>query len=90
MSYIGVNKEGVENWKGRLNTAHHKVIEAITNYKKIAAQSSEHAKGSNFTRINSQCEQITGKQIREQNDLHSEYTKATDKLVQGVIDIAGH
>lgn len=90
MSYVGVDIDGIQSWRSRLDSAHQQVIEAINNYKKVAAQNSEVARGSNFTNINSQCEQVTSKQISEQNELHSEYTAASNKLVQGVIDIAGH
>lgn len=87
--YIGVNKEGIQAWKGQLEGAHHRVTEAIHHYRKIAAQSSEHAHGSHFDHINDQCEQIANKHLNEHHELHSQYTKASDKLVQGIIDVAG-
>lgn len=87
--YIGVNKEGIQAWKGQLENASRDVHQAIHKYKQIAHQSSDHAHGSHFDHINDQCEQIANKHLNEHHELHSQYTKASDKLVQGIIDVAG-
>jgi dihydroneopterin aldolase len=86
---LGVSVQGVNDWKGRLNSAHEGVIAALNHYRTIAQQNNEVARGGHFQSINSQCEDITNKHLADHSDLHSQYLTTSDKLVQGIIDIAG-
>lgn len=87
--FIGVDVPGVQQWKSRLDSAHEAVIAALNQYRTVAQQNNEVARGSHFQTINSQCEEITNKHLADHNDLHSQYTTASERLVQGIIDIAG-
>jgi dihydroneopterin aldolase len=88
--YIGIDPAGVQAWKGQLDSAHEAVISALTNYRTIAQQNNEVAHGSHFQNINAQCDDITNKHLADHNDLHTQYTKASNDLVQGVLDVAGN
>jgi hypothetical protein len=90
MAYIGVDPAGVQTWKAKLDAKHAAVIQALNDYKATAQANAEVAHGSHFTHINSQCEEITGKHLSDHNDLHGQYSTASNKLVQGVMDVAGH
>lgn len=90
MAYIGVDPAGVQIWKGKLDAKHAAVIQALNDYKATAQANSEVAHGSHFTHINSQCDDITSKHLSDHNDLHGQYSSASDKLVQGIMDVAGH
>lgn len=87
--FIGVDVAGVQGWKARLDAKHAQVISALNDYKQTAQANAEVAHGSNFTRINEQCEEITGRHLADHDQLHAEYTTASNKLVQGVMDVAG-
>jgi hypothetical protein len=89
MSYIGVDPAGVQAWKSKLDSKHAAVISALNDYKATAAENNQVAKGSHFAHINSQCDEITGKHVTAHHDLHGQYTTASNKLVQGVMDVAG-
>jgi hypothetical protein len=87
--FIGVDVAGVQTWKGRLDSAHEQVIAALNNYRAIAQQNNEVARGSHFQNLNSQCEDITNKHLTDHNELHAQYTKDTTSLVEGIQQIAG-
>lgn len=88
-SFIGVDPAGVQAWKSRLDAKHAAVIQALNDYRATAQANNEVAHGSHFTNINSQCEDITSKHINDHHDLHGQYTTASDKLVQGIMQVAG-
>lgn len=88
-SFIGVDPAGVQAWKARLDQKHAAVIQALNDYRTAAQANNEVAHGSHFTNINSQCEEITNKHLNDHQDLHGQYTSASDKLVQGVLNVAG-
>jgi hypothetical protein len=88
-SFIGVDPAGVQAWKSRLDAKHQAVITALNDYRTTAQANNEVAHGSHFNSINSQCEDITNKHVSDHTDLHGQYTTASDKLVQGVIQVAG-
>lgn len=88
-SFIGVDPAGVQAWKSRLDAKHVAVIQALNEYRATAQANNEVAHGSHFTNINTQCEDITNKHLTDHQDLHGQYTSASDKLVQGVIQVAG-
>jgi hypothetical protein len=90
MSYIGIDPSGVQAWQATLNAAHEAVIEALNRYRTIAEQNNEVAKGAHFERLNGECENITNKHLQEHTQLHEEYNQASNKLVQGIFDVAGH
>lgn len=87
--YIGIDPAGVQAWKGQLDSAHEGVIAALTAYRTIANQNNEVARGSHFQNLNAQCDDITNKHLADHNDLHAQYTKASNDLVQGIYDVAG-
>jgi hypothetical protein len=87
--YIGVDPAGVQAWQGQLNTAHEAVITALNNYRSVAQQNNEVAHGSHFESLNSQCEDITNKHVNDHHELHTQYTKASTDLVQGIYEVAG-
>jgi hypothetical protein len=89
MSFIGVDQAGVQAWKARLDAKHAQVISALQDYKSTAQANNEVAKGAHFAKINSQCEDITGKHVQDHHQLHADYTTASNKLVQGVVEVAG-
>ena len=86
--FIGVDVQGVQAWQAQLNAAHEQVIAALNRYRTIAEQNNQVAKGSNFERLNVECENITNKHEADHDNLHAQYTKASRDLVQGIIDIA--
>lgn len=88
-SFIGVDPAGVQAWKSRLDAKHAAVIQALNDYRSTAQANNEVAHGSHFANINSQCEQIVGKHLTDHTELHGQYSTATDKLVQGVMEVAG-
>jgi ClpP class serine protease len=87
--FIGVDPAGVQAWKTRLDAKHAQVISVLNEYRALAQQNNDVAHGSHFTNINTQCEDITNKHVTDHTDLHSQYTTASNKLVQGVMDVAG-
>jgi hypothetical protein len=87
--FIGVDPAGVQAWKAKLDAKHAAVIAALNDYKTTAQANNEVAHGSHFTHINGQCEEITSKHVSAHHDLHGQYTTASSKLVQGVMDVAG-
>jgi hypothetical protein len=87
--FIGVDPAGVQAWKSKLDAKHAAVIAALNDYKATAQANNQVAHGSHFTKINGQCEEITGKHVTDHVDLHGQYTTASSKLVQGVMDVAG-
>lgn len=87
--YIGFDPAGVATWKGQLDNAHEQVIAALNNYRTIAQQNNEVAHGTHFQSLNSQCEDITNKHLADHNDLHAQYTRDTNTLVQGIQEVAG-
>lgn len=87
--FIGVDPAGVQAWKSQLDQKHAAVISALNEYRAVAQQNNDVAKGSHFANINTQCEDITNKHVSDHTDLHSQYTTASNKLVQGVMDVAG-
>lgn len=87
--YIGIDPAGVQSWQASLNSAHEEVITALNKYQTTAQQNNEVAHGTHFTNINSQCEEITQKHLADHNDLHTQYTKASNDLVQGILTVAG-
>src|ERR1700751_1731230 len=89
MSYIGFDPAGVQAWQGQLNSAHEQVISALSNYRTVAQQNNDVAHGSHFQNINTQCDDITNKHLSDHTDLHTQYTKASTDLVQGVQDVPG-
>jgi dihydroneopterin aldolase len=90
MSYIGFDPAGVQAWQGQLNSAHEQVITALSNYRTVAQQNNDVAHGSHFQSINTQCDDITNKHLSDHTDLHTNYTKASNDLVQGVTEVAGN
>jgi hypothetical protein len=88
--YIGIDPAGVQTWMSSLNAAHEEVIASLNKYRTTAQQNNEVAHGAHFTNLNSQCEDITNKHLADHNDLHAQYTKASNDLVQGIYDVAGH
>jgi hypothetical protein len=90
MAYIGIDPAGVQAWKSQLDAKHAAIISALDDYKRTAAQNNEVAKGAHFTHINAQCDEIVGKHLTAHHELHTQYTNASDKLVQGIYDVAGH
>jgi hypothetical protein len=88
-SFIGVDVPGVQGWKGQLDGAHEEVIAALSKYQTIAEQNNQVAHGNHFVRINSECADITTKHKAEHDDLHAQYTKASNDLVEGVIQVTG-
>lgn len=88
-AFIGVDPAGVQAWKSRLDAKHAQVIAALNDYKQTAQANNEVAHGSHFTNINSQCEEITGKHLTDHDNLHGQYTTASNKLTQGVMEVAG-
>lgn len=89
MSYIGFDPAGVQEWQGQLNSAHEQVISALSNYRSVAQQNNNVAHGAHFQSLNSQCDDITNKHLSDHNELHTQYTKASSDLVQGVQEVAG-
>jgi hypothetical protein len=89
MSYIGFDPAGVADWQGQLNSAHEQVITALNQYRNVAQQNNSVAHGSHFVSINTQCDDITNKHTSEHTDLHTQYNKASNDLVQGITDVAG-
>ena len=87
--FIGVDPAGVEAWKGQLDGAHEQVIAALNRYRTVAQQNNEVAHGSHFQNLNAQCEDITDKQLGDHNDLHSQYTAESSKLVEAIREVAG-
>jgi hypothetical protein len=87
--FIGVDVAGVQAWKSKLDAKHAAVISALNDYKQTAQANNEVAHGSHFTHINGQCDEITSKHLSDHNDLHGQYSTASSKLVQGVLDVAG-
>ena len=90
MAYIGIDPAGVQAWKAKLDAKHAQVIAALNDYKSTAQANAEVAHGSHFTQINGECEQITGKHLTDHNNLHDQYTTASNKLVTGVMEVAGN
>jgi hypothetical protein len=88
-SYLGIDPAGVASWQSSLNSAHEDVISALTKYKTTAQQNDQVAHGTHFTNLNSQCDDITSKHLADHNDLHAQYTKASNDLVQGIAQVAG-
>ncbi|MGD0556660.1 MAG: hypothetical protein ABSA93_17000 [Streptosporangiaceae bacterium] len=88
-SFIGVDVAGVQGWQSQLNAAHENVITALNHYKTTAQQNAEVAHGSHFDSLNSQCESITSTHLSDHDNLHTQYTQASNKLVTGVLDVAG-
>jgi hypothetical protein len=88
-AFIGVDPAGVQSWKSQLDAKHEAVINALNDYRQTAQANNQVAHGSHFTNINTQCEDITNKHLSDHNDLHGQYTVASNKLVQGVLDVAG-
>jgi F0F1-type ATP synthase membrane subunit b/b' len=86
--FIGVDIQGVQAWQTQLNDAHEQVIAALNRYRMIAQQNNNVAHGQRFERINVECEDITNKHEADHNNLHAQYTKASNDLVQGIVDIA--
>jgi hypothetical protein len=87
--YIGIDPAGVQDWQGRLNGAHEQVIAALNNYRTVAQQNNEVAHGTHFQSLNSQCEDITNKHLADHSELHAQYTKDANALVQGIMEVAG-
>jgi hypothetical protein len=88
-NFIGVDPAGVQAWKAKLDGKHAAVINALNDYRQTAQANNEVAHGSHFAKINGQCEDITNKHVSDHTDLHGQYTTASSKLVQGVMDVAG-
>jgi hypothetical protein len=88
-SFIGVDPAGVQAWKSKLDAKHAAVIQALHDYRQTAQENNHVAHGSHFQHINTQCEDITSKHVSAHHDLHGQYTNASNKLVQGVLDVAG-
>lgn len=88
-SFIGVDPAGIQTWKSQLDAKHAAVIQALNDYRNTAQANNDVAHGSHFANINSQCEQIVSKHVTDHTDLHGQYSTATQKLVQGVMDVAG-
>lgn len=89
MSFIGVDQAGVQAWKAKLDAKHAQVIAALNDYRQTAQANNEVAKGAHFAKINSQCEDITSKHVQDHHQLHADYSTASNKLVQGVVEVAG-
>lgn len=89
MAYLGVDPAGVQEWKGRLDAKHAAVISALAEYKAVAQANNEVAHGSHFQTINTQCDEIVAKHTTAHHDLHNQYTTASNKLVQGVMEVTG-
>jgi hypothetical protein len=87
--FIGVDPAGVQAWKSRLDAKHAAVIAALQDYRATAQANNEVAHGSHFVKINGQCEEITSKHVTDHHELHGQYTAASSKLTQGVLDVAG-
>jgi hypothetical protein len=87
--FIGYDPAGVEAWRGSLNAAHDEVIAALNKYRTVAQQNNEVAHGTHFVRINDECDQITTKHLSEHDQLHADYTNASNQLVTGVGEVAG-
>jgi hypothetical protein len=87
--YIGVDPAGVQAWKSKLDAKHAQVIAALNDYRQTAQANNEVAHGSHFTKINGQCEEITSKHVADHHQLHQDYSTASSKLTQGVMDVAG-
>jgi hypothetical protein len=89
VSYIGYDPQGVADQMGKLETAHQAVIDAHNTYKSTAAGFNEVTSGAHFTNLNGQCEDLTGKILGDHSNLHEQYRSDTNKLVQGVEQVAG-
>ncbi|MBO0773889.1 MAG: hypothetical protein J2P35_20755 [Actinobacteria bacterium] len=88
-SFIGVDPAGVAAWKSKLDAKHAAVIQALNDYRTAAQENNQVAHGTHFQHINTQCEDITNKHVTAHHDLHGQYTTASNKLTQGVMDVAG-
>jgi len=88
-SYIGYDPAGVQDQMSKLETAHQAVIDAHNTYKTTAAGFNDVTSGAHFQNLNGQCEDLTGKIISDHTDLHTQYRTDTNKLVQGVEQVAG-
>lgn len=88
-AFIGIDPAGVQSWKAKLDAQHEQVIAALNSYRTTAQANNEVAHGAHFSSINSQCEEITNKHLADHNNLHSQYTTASNKLVSGVLEVAG-
>lgn len=89
MSYIGVDPAGVQAWLSQLDAKHAAVIQSLHDYRNHAQQNNDVAHGSHFLDLNDQCEQVVSQHVSKHIELHGQYTAASNKLVQGVMDVAG-
>lgn len=87
--FIGVDPDGVQSWLTSLNSAHEDVITSLNKYRTVAQQNNDVAKGAHFASLNSQCEDITNKHLTDHNQLHGDYTKASNDLVNAIRQVAG-
>jgi hypothetical protein len=87
--YLGIDPQGVETWFARLNGVHEQVIAALNQYRTVAQQNNEVAHGLHFQNLNSQCEEITNKHLADHNELHAQYSKESNDLVNAIRNITG-
>ena len=88
-SYIGIDPSGVQSQMSRLEAAHQAVMDAHDNYRTTAQGFNDVTSGSHFQNLNSQCEDLTNKIKSDHTNLHTQYRSDTNKLVQGVEQVAG-
>lgn len=88
-SYIGIDPSGVQSQMSRLEAAHQAVMDAHDNYRTTAQGFNDVTSGAHFQNLNGQCEDLTNKIKADHTNLHTQYRTDTNKLVQGVEQVAG-
>jgi hypothetical protein len=88
-SYIGYDPAGVQGQMSKLESAHQAVMDAHDNYRTTAQGFNEVTSGAHFSNLNGQCEDLTNKIKADHTNLHTQYRTYTNKLVQGVEQVAG-
>jgi hypothetical protein len=88
-SYIGIDPAGVQAQMSKLEQAHQAVLDAHETYRTTAQGFNDVTSGSHFQSLNGQCEDLTTKIKSDHTNLHTQYQNDTNKLVQGVEQVAG-
>ena len=88
-SYIGIDPAGVQAQMSKLEQAHQAVLDAHETYRTTAQGFNDVTSGSHFQSLNGQCEDLTTKIKSDHTNLHTQYQTDTNKLVQGVEQVAG-
>jgi hypothetical protein len=88
-SYIGYDPAGVQAQMSKLEQAHQAVMDAHETYRATAQGFNDVTSGAHFQNLNGQCEDLTNKIKSDHTNLHTQYQTDTNKLVQGVEQVAG-